>query len=374
MRISHAIAASALALGLAAPAGAGQKATLNQVWSRLADVNGEAGSVETAQFSPDSRYIISGTKFDYTVIKWRVSDGAEIWRITLPQEVEKVVWTRDGKYVASISEDFVLRLIDANNGRIVREIKHDEGIDSVEVSHNGQWLVTGQEDTRNPDGTRSGWVRIFSLPNLKEVTRFDHGETINESDFSPDDQYLITAGDNSEARLWRTSDWSLVRTFRPDDDEVRDGFVTTRFSPDGTMVAVSGFGGDIHVWRIADGDRVRRWNHTGRKVETLNWSPDGRFLLAAGHDDAIRMYSVSDIANEAIGGDALPVIRVPVSDSMEFVQFNRLGSLVVSSHQDGTIQLWTYMSDDPDINSRRHEEVKRLQEEAAKQRAAQPRK
>ena len=39
--------------------------------------------------------------------------------------------------------------------------------------------------------------------------------------------------------------------------------------------------------------------------------------------------------------------------------------------QDGTVQLWTYMSDDPTINSRRHEAIKEQQREAAERRSAQ---
>lgn len=347
---------------------------LNLVWARVADVYGELGSVETAQFSPDSRFIVSGSKFDNTVIMWRVSDGTEIWRRTLPQEIEKIVWTRDGKQVASVSEDRVLRLMRADTGAIIKEIPHEQGIDSVEVSKNGRWLATGQEFGQGADGVRNGIVRIFSLPALTEVARVDHGHTVNEMDFTPDDSALVTAGDNSEARLWSTSDWSLAHRFFPEAGDRRDGFVTARISPDGRMVAVAGFGGDIHVWDMAQKSRVRRINLTGRKIESVTWSPDGRALLMAGHDNAIAMLRTRDIADADLEHDEMPITRVPVSDNMEFIQFNALGSLLVSSHQDGTIRLWTYMSDDPSVNTRRHNEVRRKQDEAIKAGAAGARK
>jgi WD40 repeat protein len=345
------------------PACAGGATTLNRVWSRVADVNGELGSIETAQFSPDGRFIVSGSKFDYALIKWRTSDGAEVWRSALPQEIEKAVWTRDGKFIAVISEDRVLRLVSADDGRILREVPHEQGIDSVEVSRDGRFVVTGQEYTELPDRSRQGWIRVFTLPDLRQVAQIDHGATVNEMDFSPDGRFLVSAGDNSEARLWRTSDWGLEHVFRPGDGEATEGFVTTRYSPDGSMIAVSGFGGDIHLWSAVDRKRIRRINRTGRKNETVAWSPDGRHLLAAGHDDAITLYAVSGLVDAAIDHDSLPATRVPVTDSLEFMQFNRQGSLLVTSHQDGTIQLWTYMSDDPTINTRRHAEVRRLQDE-----------
>jgi WD40 repeat protein len=213
--------------------------------------------------------VVSGTKFDYSVTLWRTSDGAEIWRIHLPQEVEKVAWTRDGTHVASVSEDFVLRLILASDGRIVKEVPHEQGIDSIRVSYDGKWLATGEEHTASASGARSGWIRIFSLPDLRLIKKLDHGATVNELDFTTDDRYLVSAGDNGIARLWRTADWSLVRDLKRASSGEHAGFVCARFSPDDRYVAVSGFGGDVYVWRIADGERIRRFNRTARKNETL---------------------------------------------------------------------------------------------------------
>ena len=75
----------------------GKQLALNPVWSRIADIYGEAGSIESAEFSRNSRYIVTGSKFDNTVIMWRTSDGFEVWRQTLPQEIERVAWSPDGK-------------------------------------------------------------------------------------------------------------------------------------------------------------------------------------------------------------------------------------------------------------------------------------
>lgn len=60
---------------------------------------GEPGSVESAEFSPDGKYIVSGTKYDNSVIMWRTSDGNELWRQYAKQEIERVGWSSDGKYV-----------------------------------------------------------------------------------------------------------------------------------------------------------------------------------------------------------------------------------------------------------------------------------
>lgn len=104
---------------------------LEPVWSRVADVFGEAGSVESAEFSPDAKYIVSGTKFDNSVIMWRTSDGTELWRQYTALEIERVGWSSDGKYVAACSEDYLVTVYDAATGEVVKTLPHDNGIDGL---------------------------------------------------------------------------------------------------------------------------------------------------------------------------------------------------------------------------------------------------
>ena len=56
------------------------------MWSRVADINGEAGAIESAEFSPDGRTIISGAKYDNTLTLWRALDGTVVWQQVLDDE------------------------------------------------------------------------------------------------------------------------------------------------------------------------------------------------------------------------------------------------------------------------------------------------
>ena len=56
-------------------------------------------------------------------------------------------------------------------------------------------------------------------------------------------------------------------------------------------------------------------------------------------------------------------MRVPLTDQLEYMHFNQNGSMLTTAHQDGTVQLWTYMSDNPGINQRSHRALSRQQRE-----------
>lgn len=358
---------------LPGPAHAAGQLRLEPVWTRLADRYGEAGSVESAEFSPDGRTIVTGNKFDFQVILWRTSDGAELWRRPIPDEIERVGFSPDGRLIAVVSEDWMLRVLNAEDGALVHQFRHDAGIDGLAFSHDGRWLATGEEVTRGADGQSQGKLRLFAMPEFKLAHIADHGATINSIDFRHDDAVVITAGKGA-VKAWRTRDLKQVgafKTFPRPDTSVKWGLVSTRFSPDGELVAGAGFGGDVYVWDAETGDLVRRFDHTGRKIEVVNWTPDGRYLLTAGYTNYIDIWRRSQIEDPDIGHDALPVAhRAWAASWMEYMHFDPTGGLLTTAHQDGTVRLWLFISEDPTLQDRAHAEISARQKTDNERRAA----
>jgi WD40 repeat protein len=336
---------------------------LEPVWSRVADVLGELGSIESVEFSPDGRYIVSGSKYDNSVIMWRTSDGYEIWRNYTAQEVERVGWSSDGKYVAAASEDYLVTVYDAKTGEVFRKLDHSRGIDGLTWSNRGSLLASGEEVTEHEDGTLQGFIRVFDMSKGEEVTTIDFGNTVNELFFSSDDRYLLAVG-HGWVKVYLTEDWSLMQTLKMDYHVI---FTSGVFSPDGKYVIAVGQGGGsrgtAHLWEWESGKLVKRFNHTGKKIESISWHPNGHYIAHAGHDPYIYVYRISDIL--AYGNDEIPVAhRVWASDHAEYIDFNADGSFLCSAHQNGLIKLWVWMGEDPALNDRRHEWVKTQQRDA----------
>ncbi len=278
---------------------------LEPVWSRVADALGEPGSVESAEFSPDGRFIVSGTKFDYSVVMWRTSDGAELWRQYAKDEVERVGWSADGKYVAAGSEDYLVTVYDAKTGAVIKVLKHDQGIDGLTWSHNGSLLATGEEVEKNARDNKSAKVRIFNMPEGKEIKSMDFGNTVNELFFSKDDQFLLAVGHGS-IKIYKVSDWSLVQTLKMPYHVV---FTSGGFSPDAKYVIAVGSSeyarGNVFLWDWQEGKLVKHFNHTGKKIESIAWHPNGRYIAYSCHDPYIHIYRAEEIIKFA--NDAIPI-------------------------------------------------------------------
>lgn len=336
---------------------------LEPVWSRVADALGEPGSVESVEFSPDGKYIVSGTKFDNSVIMWRTSDGAELWRQYAKEEVERVGWSSDGKYVAACSEDFIVTVYDSKSGEVFKVLKHTQGIDGLTWSNKGSILVSGEEMTKNEDGTTDGYIRVFDMPSGKEIKTINFGNTTNELFFSYDDKYLLATG-HGAVKIYSTEDWSLVQTLNPD---YYVTFISGVFSPDAKYVLATGHGGNsrgnCYLWEWESGKLVKMFNQTGKKIESVSWHPNGAYIAHAGHSPYIYVYRVSDIME--FSNDAIPVAhKVWAGDNAEYIDFNVDGSFFSSAHQNGLIKLWVWMGEDPALNSKRHSWVKQNQSDA----------
>ena len=339
---------------------------LEPVWARVADALGEPGSVESVEFSPDGRHLVSGAKFDNSVIVWRTSDGAELWRQYTEQEIERVGWSADGKIVAAASEDYLVTLYDAATGEVVDVLEHSRGIDGLTWSHAGSLLVTGEERSTAADGSTQGWIRVFDVAEGEEVATLDFGNTVNELFFTQDDAYLLAVG-HEAVKVYDAADWSLVQTLTPD---YRVIFTSGVFSPDAKYVIAVGQGGNtrgtVYLWDWKSGELLKTFNHTGKKIESISWHPNGRYIAHAGHDPYIYVYRVDDILR--FENDSIPVAhRVWAGDHAEYVDFNADGSFLSSAHQNGLIKLWVWMGEDPDLNSRRHDWVREQQRDAVGQ-------
>ncbi|MEM9828153.1 MAG: PQQ-binding-like beta-propeller repeat protein [Planctomycetota bacterium] len=357
-----------LAFPTAAVAYGNEDHQLNRVWSRMADLRGEFGSVESAEFSRDSRFIVTGTKYDNTVRVFRTTDGVMQWETELPAEIERVAWSGNGSQVVSVSEDHFMRVLDAQTGEIVKEIKQGNGMDSLALSNDGKIMAVGEEMKGDGGGKvveNSTPVILYDAETWQEIRRVNQRATANEISFAPDDSFFVVVGGN-RLRIWETATGREIATTVPQGDPsrpVENRFISAIVAPDGKHMAVGAQQGWVYLFTTPSGKFVRRFNKTGDKIETVEWTKDGKYILSAGKGNKIDFIAAEYALDKKFDNNSLPIgLRIHVTDQLEYMNFNRDGSLLTTAHQDGTVQLWTYMSDNPGINQRSHARLKRQQD------------
>jgi WD40 repeat protein len=97
--------------------------------------------------------------------------------------------------------------------------------------------------------------------------------------FSPDGQFLVSAGRDGTAKLWHLPDMRLVRTYNAGTG-YRPRIFAVLFTKDGSMLVLGGQGG-VQVFRVSDGQLLAQL--TTVATISLAFSPDG-MTLASGSD------------------------------------------------------------------------------------------
>jgi WD40 repeat protein len=181
---------------------------------------------------------------------WSIPEGKELW--AEPAWHKGSVWTaefsRDGKYVVTASEDRTAVVRDALTGRPVSvPLRHDRGVAMASFSPDGKWVVTC-----SADWTARVWDTVTGHP-VSAVMR--HRDKITFAQFSPDGTLVLTGSDDGTARLWE------ARTGYPitEPQEHHGRITAVQFSPDGRKCLSIGSQDALRVWDVPQAPTPVPW-------------------------------------------------------------------------------------------------------------------
>lgn len=252
------------------------------------------------------------------VLAWDLITGDLVFS-TARGGATRVFYAPDKTEVYTATPEGRVSIYNANTGTVQNSFQSiDNFNDLVGFDPEDGWLAFGN---------LNGEVKVWDpLERQSLVTFKAHNLQITALAFSQDGERLATAGDEGTVKVWDWRNRALIQTFTDD----RPAYAL-RFSPDGAQLAV-GKREHLRLWGVDSGE-MQRTVETGRGgTAALAYSPDGRYLVSGGANEALSVW------NPQTGG---LVAQLPgVGTDRVSLAFSPDGTILLTSSITGRATLW----------------------------------
>ncbi|MEH1894217.1 MAG: AAA-like domain-containing protein [Nostoc sp.] len=284
-------------------------------------LEGHSDKVYSVVFSPDGKTLASAS-WDKTIKLWNRETGKEITTLRgHSDKVYSVVFSPDGKTLASASRDKTMKLWNLDTGKEITTLRgHSDKVFSVVFSPDGKTLASASDDKT---------IKLWNLDTHKEITTLrGHSDWVNSVVFSPDGKTLASASYDKTIKLWNLETGKEITTLRGHSSSVN----SVVFSPDGKTLASASDDKTIKLWNRDTGKEITTLRGHSDKVFSVVFSPDGKTLASASSDYTIKLWNRDT-------GKEITTLRGH-SSSVNSVVFSPDGKTLASASSDKTIKLW----------------------------------
>lgn len=157
---------------------------------------------------------------------------------------------------------------------------------AVQFNHQGSILAIAYDNAK---------IDLYRVEDCAYLVKLpDTIRPVNRMDFSPDDQYLVSAAVDTTIQLFKIKTQESMFTLTP--DYSRSGLYTAAYSPDGTLVAAGSYEGILDVWNINSRDFRKRLEvgADDNPITTLIFSKDGAHLFVCLKDKTCDVLGFGD--------------------------------------------------------------------------------
>uniref|UniRef100_A0A8C4SWQ1 Transducin beta like 3 n=1 Tax=Erpetoichthys calabaricus TaxID=27687 RepID=A0A8C4SWQ1_ERPCA len=214
---------------------------------------------------------------------------------------------------------------------VARGCGHVSAVGSISCSRMKEsFVVSGSQDCT---------IKVWKLPESLwksstveslhvSVTAKVHDKDVNSITVSPNDKLIATGSQDRTAKLWSSTDLSLLGVFRGH----KRGIWCVQFSPMDQVLATSSADGSVKLWGLQDFSCLKTFEGHDASVLKIIFISKGTQLASSGSDGLLKLWTIK--LNECVKTiDAH-------EDKVWALSANKMDDLIVTGSADSCITLW----------------------------------
>lgn len=206
-------------------------------------------------------------------------------------EIRAIDVSSQGTSLALGKSDGIVVSLNLNTGRRVELLGHrqtvqgedgdtfhlNHAINSIDLSPNGRYLLTGSSDKT---------AILWDTQTAQPIHRFIHENRVVLVKLDDKGRYAFTADSQKGAKIWDlTNGKSVSKLAIINRQEI---FTAARFNADGTQLLTGGPNRELILWDVKSGKQIQRWLVTAKTnsrpasavIYDVNFSKDGRKVMS----------------------------------------------------------------------------------------------
>ena len=295
---------------------------------KLREYSGHSEKINTVKFNPDGMSFASCSQ-DKTIKTWDIVSGELLY--TLPDNLgnsNSFSYSVDGKYIISGGVNHQINLWRSQNGKLIKNFPTKlSWISSVVYNPEGNIIACGNELEQtvvlnveqgemickltgyskkvtglsfNSNGDKLAIVNdgndilLWDMPTGKIIKKYSgHKGDVRSIKFSPVNDEILSGSADKSVMIWNSDKDGNRKTFRAH----RKGIFSVAYHPSGKLFASGSADGTVILWdknQLTPIDTL--FGKTSAYYEPawgLDFSPNGKFLLSAGHNHLLKVWDIT---------------------------------------------------------------------------------
>ena len=210
--------------------------------------------------------------------------------------IRDIMFSHDGRYLVSASDDKTIRVWDTSSGEVVRVLRgqitpgYEGQIYAAALSPYDRLLAAGGwlGSSKNYKLVDLGRIRLIDFKTGEIIALLKgHTDVVLGLAFSRDGTRLISGSADRTARIWDMRTGKTIHVLKGHTDFIN----SVAFSPDGSMAVTGSNDHTVKLWNARSGYLIQTlYGHTDN-VMSVAYTPNGKYILSASYDKTVRLWN-----------------------------------------------------------------------------------